>query len=216
MAGFPAMQGNPFWQKFVNSRRADGDTNLNCLAVPANSNTTPTEFARPFRSFGGWCMTPAGLQPPREIDCTLLRPDPTNFSTPTRALFQFDSTLAQPGPYNGAWNNPDPNPFFRYQGLARLGNLVTTRSNVYAVWITVGYFEATPASQLPGYSSLTQAQIQAMYPDGYTVGRELGMDTGDIQRHRAFYIFDRTIPVGFQRGQDLNVEKAILVKRFIE
>ena len=42
------------------------------------------------------------------------------------------------------------------------------------------------------------------------------MDTGEIVRHRAFYIFDRSIPVAFQRGQDLNVNKAILVDRFIE
>ena len=54
------------------------------------------------------------------------------------------------------------------------------------------------------------------HPDGFQLGQELGSDTGEIERHRAFYIFDRTIPVGFQRGQDLNVEKAILVKRFIE
>ncbi len=80
----------------------------------------------------------------------------------------------------------------------------------------MGYFEVTLASQLPNYSSLTAAQQQAIYPDGYTLGQELGLDTGDVQRHRAFYIFDRTIPVGFQRGQDLNVEKAILVGRYIE
>jgi hypothetical protein len=36
------------------------------------------------------------------------------------------------------------------------------------------------------------------------------------ERHRAFYIFDRTLPVGFQRGQDLNVINAILVNRYIE
>jgi hypothetical protein len=29
-------------------------------------------------------------------------------------------------------------------------------------------------------------------------------------------MFDRTLPVGFQRGQDLNVEKAILLNRYIE
>ena len=29
-------------------------------------------------------------------------------------------------------------------------------------------------------------------------------------------MIDRTIPVGFQRGQDLNVEKSIILKRFIE
>ena len=92
---------------------------------------------------------------------------------------------------------------------------MTTRSNVYAVWITVGYFEVQ-----------TAAQVKAQYPawnppatpppDGWYLGRELGIDTGQIERHRAFYIFDRTIPVGFQRGQDLNVNKAILVNRFIE
>ncbi len=80
-------------------------------------------------------------------------------------------------------------------------------SNVYAVWITVGYFEVSPAPV---------AGIPAIYPDGYQLGRELGSDTGEIERHRAFYIFDRTLPVGFQRGQDLNVDKAILVERFIE
>ena len=88
---------------------------------------------------------------------------------------------------------------------------MTTRSNVYAVWITVGYFEVY-AGDRP-YGSTTP---DAIYPDGYQLGRELGSDTGEIERHRAFYIFDRTIPVGFQRGQDLNVDKAILVNRFIE
>ena len=34
--------------------------------------------------------------------------------------------------------------------------------------------------------------------------------------NRAFAIFDRTIPVAFERGKNHNVDKAILVKRFIE
>jgi hypothetical protein len=164
--------------------------------------TVPTEFARPFRSFGGWGMTPdvGNLRPTREIDCTLLRSDtPTGSDTP---LFQSSGTLS-----TNARDDAYKNPYFRYQGLARLSNLVTTRSNVYAVWITVGYFEVTPA---PTPVNTTK------YPDGYQLGRELGIDTGEIERHRAFYIIDRTLPVGFQRGQDLNADKAILVNRFIE
>jgi hypothetical protein len=86
----------------------------------------------------------------------------------------------------------------------RLGNLVTTRSNVYAVWITVGFFEVEPAADL------------AVHPDGYRLGPELGSDRGDMRRHRAFYVFDRSIPVGFRRGEDLNVEDAVLLRRFIE
>ncbi len=208
MMGFPAMNSPGFWQTFVASRQGNTAPTANVLGCITGS---PTEFARPFRSYAGGQLVPLPtLTPNPEINATLLRTDPTSA---TRPLFQFDATI---GGSIGDYNNPDRNPFFRYQGLERLGNLVTTRSNVYAVWITVGYFEVTPASSLPGYAALTPAQRQAIYPDGYTLGRELGVDTGEIERHRAFYIIDRTIPVGFQRGQDLNADKAILVNRFIE
>ena len=39
----------------------------------------------------------------------------------------------------------DRNPYMTYQPMTRLGNLVTNRSNVFAVWITVGYFEVEKA-----------------------------------------------------------------------
>ena len=155
---------------------------------------------------------PNPLQPTREINATLLREAPTA----GKPLFSFTDS--------SAYDNTDRNPYFRYQGLQRLGNLVTTRSNVYAVWITVGYFEVTPApttaSNPPSKHSdgtpFTAADYKTVYPDGYQLGRELGVDTGEVERHRAFYIIDRTLPVGFQRGQDLNTEKSILVNRFIE
>ena len=76
--------------------------------------------------------------------------------------------------------------------------------NVFAVWITVGYFE------------VAAVPVSPVYPDGYQLGPELGSDTGEIERHRGFYIIDRSIPVGFQRGQDLNSEKAVILRRFIE
>jgi len=161
----------------------------------------PSRFANPFRSFVGAALNP--VPPPMlqnaEVNATLLRADPVSPGTP---LFAFDSQR-----FGGAvndWNNPDRNPFFRYQSLARLSNLVTTRSNVYAVWITVGYFEAQPGP------------IDAAHPDGYRLGRELGSDTGEIKRHRAFFLIDRSIPVGFARGKDYNVGNTILLSRFIE
>jgi hypothetical protein len=173
----------------------------------------PTEFARPFRSPRlAQMMVPnvpsidtvqGNLQPTRETDVTVLRAN----SGGANPLFQYTSTNAA--------DNCDRNPFFRYQAIQRLGNLVTTRSNVYAVWITVGYFEVNIWDPNNPLNPITKT-VDAAHPDGYQLGQELGSDTGEIQRHRAFYIFDRTIPVGFQRGQDLNVEKAILVKRFIE
>ncbi|MGQ9823312.1 MAG: hypothetical protein ACUVQK_15775, partial [Thermogutta sp.] len=59
-------------------------------------------------------------------------------------------------------------------------------------------------------------EIAEIYPDGYMLGQELGSDSGDIRRHRGFFIVDRSLPVGFKRGQDLNVDKAILIKRILE
>jgi len=130
-----------------------------------------------------------------------LRPDPTNLGQP---LISFPAAAAQ------TYSDPNRNPYFRYQLLSRLGNSLTTRSNVYAVWITIGYFEVSPAPATTGTIDYT------IYPDGYQLGQELGSDMGDITRHRAFYIYDRSIPVGFEPGRDHNIAKGILLKRFIE
>ena len=67
-----------------------------------------------------------------------------------------------------------------------------------------------------GLFEVESAPAGDIYPDGYRLVREYGSDTGDVTRHRAFYIFDRSIPVGFEQGQDHNVQDAILVERFIE
>jgi hypothetical protein len=48
------------------------------------------------------------------------------------------------------------------------------------------------------------------------VAQEVGIDTGEVRRHRAFYIVDRTIPVAFQPGRNHNVDKCVLLRRFIE
>ena len=39
---------------------------------------------------------------------------------------------------------------------------------------------------------------------------------GNVKRPRGFYIIDRSVPVGFKPGEDLNVEKTIRVQRRIE
>ena len=89
-------------------------------------------------------------------------------------------------------NDHDRNPFFRYQALQRLGNLTTTRSNVYAVWITVGNFEVHRRELLPQEIAAGITSVDRnVYLEGYTLGRELGGDTGEVKRHRAFYVIDR-------------------------
>jgi hypothetical protein len=196
----------------------------------------PTRFARPFRSASSAALSPVlpGATSPMP---------PPQFPSPYQPSYQIESTLlgsaavaaggatvyppqnpilSYPGGANQTTLAADTvrDPYFRYQALQRLGNLVTTRSNVFAVWITVGYFEVSPCPAVgtanPRGGNWTAAQLQAIYPDGYQLGQELGIDTGEQVRHRAFYIIDRTIPVAFQRGLDNNVEKTIVLSRYIE
>jgi hypothetical protein len=128
--------------------------------------------------------------------------------------------------------NGDRNSAMMYQPMSRLGNLVTNRSGVFAVWITVGYFEVKKAPPFSdanvqarfggdgnANSPATRAALalyNRVYPDGYMLGREVGSDTGDVKRPRGFYIIDRTEEVGFKPGEDLNVEKTIRLRRRID
>ncbi len=175
----------------------------------------PTLFANPFRSAGTGELVPIPRMVRADVETTLLRSMGVPNAPPSpRRFFDNLSPVPQGQPLGVPLMSADPNDpqdpdavplefrdplrnaYFRYDPLKRLSSMTTTRSNVYAVWITVGYFEVSGGGQ------------QLM--------QELGSDSGDVQRHRAFYVFDRSIPVGFQRGQDLNVEKAILTRRFIE
>ena len=107
--------------------------------------------------------------------------------------------------------NQDQNSYFRYHGPARLSNLVSNHSNVFAVWITLGYFEVEAnltTRRIPG--------VDQAHPDGFCLGPELGTDSGQIKRHRAFYIIDRSVPVAFEAGENHNVDRAVLLRRFIE
>jgi hypothetical protein len=194
-------RATPTWDDFGKSRRNAPGAYVAGAVQPLAmvANDCPTVFPFPFRSSGAGHMVPTlvpdTLTPNREVNATVLREG----ATAGHPL--FEATTAN------LYDDAARNPYFRYEGIQRLANLTTTRSNVYAIWITVGYFEVTPAPA--GYNT-------QIYPDGYQLGRELGIDTGEVERHRAFYIFDRSLPVGFQRGEDANVEKAILVNRYIE
>jgi len=159
----------------------------------------PTMFANPYRPMGARNLVPlASLRPSEDIDVTIMRGSAAN---PQMQIAPTpDSDLAR----------HTRNSFFRYELMHRLGNMVTTRSNVYAIWITVGYFEMEPNN------IGNQVVYDRHHPEGLRVGQEIGIDTGEIQRHRAFYMIDRTIPVAFQPGENHNVDKCVLLRRFIE
>ncbi|HEY2761913.1 MAG TPA: hypothetical protein VGI75_14250, partial [Pirellulales bacterium] len=159
-------------------------------------------------NYGQAPIPPSGVTPPTASQEAFLAPN-------------LGTVSVQP------YNKYDRNPYFAYEALGRNLNKLTTHSNVFAVWVTVGYFEVTPwygfdsstGAAKPATTSSGNANPQVFdtgHPDGYQLGAEIGSDTGQIERHRGFYIIDRSIPVGFQRGVDNNTGNAIILKRFIE
>ncbi len=70
-------------------------------------------------------------------------------------------------------------PYQTNEMLTKIYNKVTTRSNSFSVWCTIGYFEVTN----PGpYSAANRPKL----------GKELGGDDGTNIRHKFFALIDRT------------------------
>ena len=87
--------------------------------------------------------------------------------------------------------------------------MVTTKSSVFAGWITVGYFQVNEDDEL---SDATGNPVTPTAGDA----AEIGADRGDQVRNRAFFVFDRSIPVAYEPGKNHNVDKAIRVKTIID
>ncbi|MFT5302383.1 MAG: hypothetical protein ACI814_003198 [Mariniblastus sp.] len=149
-----------------------------------------TNFANPFRPSHSSNFVPPGVPALDPVECSLFR------SEGNRPLFDFAS---QP---DDQYNNTERAAYFRNDMRQRLGNLVTGRSSVFAVWITIGYFE------VHADGSLKSGAVGA--------GVEAGAETGEVDRSRAFYMFDRSIPVAFEPGKNHNLDRAVLVKTIIE
>ncbi len=215
----------------------------------------PTFFGNPFRSSGAGDLVPLSGMVQSGVDASMLRSHPfrpgerfawgtpesdndgnglfddcreagiTGDGTPfglTGAAVPLFSELSSTAAIGGTRN-----PGMSYMPLTRLDNLTTPRSGVFAAWVTVGYFEVTPAprftnveqkflNQTGGDPIRARALYNRVYPQGYQLGKELGSETGDIDRQRGFYIIDRTHPVAFKPGEDVNVEETILLRRRIE
>jgi hypothetical protein len=193
--GFPEYDSQAFFDnQLVRSRRGYDASQF---------GSYPTIFANPFRSSTSSDLMPNVLDMRKTgVEVGLLRPDPTsgngNINNSVKPLFASVS--------GQAYDNVNRNPYFKYRGINRLANLVTNHSNVYAMWITVGYFYVEP----------NPTGLDAAHVDGMRLAAEVGSDTGSIERHRGFYLIDRSIPVAFEAGEDHNVDRAILIRRQIE
>lgn len=112
--------------------------------------------------------------------------DPMGTRNPANNLPLLDFRRTSPVHFN-----PDRNASFRYDQRQRLGNLTTQRSSVFAVWVTVGFFEVDE--------------------------QDRPVEEPDVsRRQRGFWLIDRSIPVAFEPGKDHNVERVILTSSIIE
>jgi hypothetical protein len=130
-----------------------------------------------------------------ETDATVVASGPTYLMATNLALQDSKGKKQDGRPYA----DPRRNPYFRYREMMRLSNLATSRSNVFAVWTTVGFFVVEPHPTLPNQTAL---------------GAEYGLDTGDNVRFKSFMIIDRSIPVGFRPGVPLNSRDTVILDHF--
>ena len=139
----------------------------------------------------GWEFQDASLQ----SDTTISSAGPVYLMATNLGLKDSKGKARTGRPYA----DPERNPFFRYQEIMRLSNLTTSRSNVFAVWTTVGLFA------IEDHPTRT---------DEKALGAEYGLETGKNQRFKSFLIIDRSIPVGYRPGVPLNSADAILFDQF--
>lgn len=184
----------------------------------------PTEFAGVFSdSLRGGLMprlrnTPATNFLRRKPASSGLLRDRTTFDRPTdingasadtsRTFVRDAQQLPQPVRWT-QWSLPGAalndsmhldrqrNPYIRYQTLSRMPNLASNNSQTYLVRLTMGFFEVDAA-------------------DINSFGAEYKEASGEQQRYRAIFIIDRSIPVGFVPGQDLNARDTVVFERFYQ
>ncbi|MEM9589378.1 MAG: hypothetical protein AAGA03_19005 [Planctomycetota bacterium] len=258
-AGLNSIYGHfgPAWRDVVTSRRGyvapPAFTGIDLVM----DNNSPTFFGNPFRSGGAGDLVPLTPMVQRfSIDASMLRSHPyqpgqglqwggqgdnnqNGLMDDTREAigvqFNKNPQLASVPLFSELSTTPavdaTRNSAMHTMPLTRVDNMTTTRSGVFAIWVTVGYFEVLPApnwnnnedgvvdrftNQAGGDADRAFELYKKVYPQGYQLGRELGSETGDIDRHRGFYLIDRTRPSAFKPGEDVNVENTILLRRRIE
>lgn len=219
--------------QLTDSRRGYGPANSPGFLLNGDS---PTFFENPFRAADAANLVPIAtmLQDDMGMDrkgaqVTVLRPDESSTQTTKPALLSGNTVDddTTPAVVENLFRDSERHAAFRFQPMTRLSSMTTNRSNVYAVWVTIGFFEVQEAPDINTFqlmndpaNNLSVEQLTALYervyPEGYQFGKEAGSDTGDIRRVREFAVIDRTIPVAFEPGENHNVDKTIRLRTRIE
>lgn len=183
-----AMDESPsrdWWQRFLIARETRASNRfvdpVTGLYVPGVAN------GRPFRGFDSVGVNALSNVTDSPLENTLLRSLPSNPTIPMaddattkpnerRRLFEVGTGAEHHGdPANEVTNNAI-HPAARYRILSKLMNNTTTRSNSFAVHVTVQYYEAAEvASDTSGISAV-----------------RIGGLLDDAPVHRGFFVIDRT------------------------
>ena len=198
----PGMRFNPPYNR-LSRHRVPGKVNLNTIlsgevweAVVGGYETIAYSEWADSRSGGSGGFT-HGDNPIRAMQFDEFYPDHLGTDVGVNCSVQRQQGLGRMFDYQNlaSFHDTSRNEVFRNIPISRLANMSTNRSSVFAIWITVGFFEVDRNGLL---------------------GAEMGADVGEHVRHRGFWIVDRSIPVGFEPGVNHNVERAILVQSMSE
>jgi len=174
-----------FWDGFTHSRA--GFSRSPMPMRPHFDISKPTQFEGVFKPSNSSDIAPQiGGATPEPLASTRMRPSPT---APENPLFRRPASIS-------VTQSMDRSVVHDQLGQTRLANVMTDQSNVYAVWITVGFFEVDAETM--------------------TVGRELGSDRGATERSKGFFIIDRSVPVMYRRGEQNNALDTVLLSRISE
>ena len=173
--------------------------------VQPDLTTTTSLFDNPFRTAAEYIKTPPGIDIGVPVNATMLRFEPDGVATPTPGANRTETPVLEVQS-DFPWADPDRSSFHRHELFRRLGATTTTRSSVFAVWITIGRFEVDENDNLVKVDAGLATER----------GVEIGADFGKAKRNRGFFIVDRSIPVGFEPGVNHNVEKMILTESIID
>ncbi len=211
--------GKSNWAAIENARRGyvPSTTNAFFSGFPVSASNMhvayPTQYAGAFRS--GFLANIApdlpspitaapygliGLRGSRSDATSMYRPNPAAVAEPafigqSPNLRQYQGAPTAQTAVLGKYQQADRQNYIALQRMMRLPNLISQQSNVLTVRMTIGFFEYDPVHGL---------------------GPEHVGTSGETKRHRAFYVIDRSIPVGYRTGEDLNTEKTILLRRYIK
>jgi hypothetical protein len=98
---------------------------------------------------------------------------------------------------------PEAPNYYRFELMNKLHDRITTRSNTFAVWVTVGYFQVTNASTTPGagqFDPTKQTQNGFNLPPIQLGAEMTDPISGLPTRHKMFAIVDRSA-LTFLTGQ---------------